>query len=357
MLGFPGLDTTLLIFAVLNTCFMFMLWICVAFVKRDLYDTMASGRLLLSLPIGGMCAAIVFFAEHTKAYPFLCLCSVLLYFIVWSFGQCKAKGEDQARRRKCYTPLMFIFIGWLATVIVLFVVKPADYIRNSSCPATTNKAMPVRIKGVTQWQCVKWDKPHHITRVPVAGSPIYDALCSTSFHAFNTIVNSSSNPHVPSSASHYVRCPSHCQSLGLGTSVVGCRIYSATSSICSAAVQMGILQSNSGGLVKVVGRPVPSSYQRCNQHGVLSIDVAPSATVQSPVWAFYFQVTGMENLDMVTLHDWKKTGIPGAREPWKSYKVSASWVVGGISRSEEVQMGPNTGDLELNFCHGSVSCE
>jgi hypothetical protein len=381
MLGLPGLDVTLLIFSLCNTSYLFVFWTCTALAQRDMYASMAAGRLVLSLPIGGMCTAIFFFGEHTKVYPFLCACCVLLYLLVWSFTQLwpllgkeeqwASKEEQLHHGRKRYMIVGFMFITscWLVSIIVFFALRAAGlatgFLYDSECPATTNKAMPVRIKGVTEWQCVKWGVARHINRVPtnktavynaLYSTDIYHALCSTSFHAFNTAVSQSMQ--APSSAAHYVQCPSNCQLLGLGSSVVGCKTYSATSSICSAAVQMGILQKNAGGLVKVVGRQPPLSYGRCNQRGILSTDTPPLATPQSPAWAFYFQqVDGMADVDMVTLHGWKRTSIPGAREPWKSYSAIVTWIVGSKAQHREVQLGPNNGDIEVNFCRGAVNCK
>jgi hypothetical protein len=415
MLGYPGIEFILLILAILNTFYLLAFWMMMALMRLDLYSSMTTGRLFISLPSGGVCTAMVFFGEGTKTFPFCgCIC-VLLHLLVWtserihppttpSVGvdsslpeeRSRSKASDQGKldsaslqvdvmlpaagdacgqavkqkqnRKRCEPRIVFFRVlaclisGWCISLIVMFSLEAADYLYDKDCPATTNNAMPVRISGVHEWQCVKWGQPHYITRLTLAGEQIYDALCSTSFHTFNTMVNASTGEMSPSSGAHYVRCPAHCQELGLGNSVIGCKVYSATSSICSAAVQMGILAANAGGLVKVVGRAPPTlisgQYERCNQHGILSTGTPAPATTVAPDWAFYFQVAGMESLDMVTMHGWKKLSTPGATKPWESYAADVTWVVGGASERRDVVLGPGgpDADIELTFCRGSVSC-
>lgn len=244
----------------------------------------------------------------------------------------------------------------------MFSLESADYLYDVECLASSNRAMPVLIQGVHKSQCVKWGETVYIERTTVPGQPISDLLCSTSFHTFDTMVNATTGEMTPSSNAHHVRCPAHCQDLSLGNSVIGCKVYSATSAICTAAIQMGILEANAGGVVKVVGRPPPpltnGKYDRCNQHGILSSDTPAPPSADSTPWAFYFQVAGMESLDMVTLHGWKKIDTPGAKQPWTSYSADVSWVVGGTSQRQAVTLGPGGGGagIELNFCKGSVSC-
>lgn len=372
MLGYPGLDSALLVFAVANTAVLFVFWAMIAIIRLDLYRQMASMRLALSLPSGGICIATVFFSEGEQATPFLCATTVLLHFIVYL---CYEYWVRRERFGKCGKRLCFVFIllisCWTASFVMMFCVGVSDYLRETDCPATENIAMPVRIKGVHEWQCVKWEKPHYIRRQPVPGEAAYKGLCSTSFHVFDTVntsVNASAGSMVSSRMAHLVSCPSHCQSLGLGAVVVGCGVYSATSSICSAAVQMGILPANQGGVVKVIGREPPPSgvYERCNRNGVASSDApfvpaaaGSSAHDSSPGWAFYFQVDSTEKLDMIQLLGWKKTGAPGAKEPWRSFTADVQWVVGGTSHRQEVMLGPPDRvdpDVELNFCAGTVSC-
>mmetsp|Transcript_80617 Transcript_80617/g.126980 ORF Transcript_80617/g.126980 Transcript_80617/m.126980 type:complete len:482 (+) Transcript_80617:82-1527(+) len=356
MLGYPGLDDTLLVFSLINTCYMFSFWMLIGVANRDLYGSMTTGRLLISLPIGGMCTAMVFFGEETNVFPLVCASCVLLHLVVWATERCLiCLDKEQPIHAYCYFALIFIVCCWLISFILTFLIDSAGFLYDSECPATTNKAMPVRINGVTERQCVKWGVPLPITRTPSLGSSTYDALCSTSFHAFTTVADN--GDLTPSSAAHYVRCPSYCQSLGLSGPVVGCHVYSATSSICSAALQMGILQSNVGGVVKVIGRPSPQAYQRCNQNGILSTDPTPTTNIQFPQWAFYFQVAETADLDMITIHSWRKKGTPGAQEPWKSYVADVTWIVGGTSQRREVELGPNSGDIEVNFCRGSKTCE
>lgn len=363
MLGYKGLDVVLLVLAILNSCYLLLFWMMIAFMKLDLYGSMSTGRLLLSLPTGGVCAMMVFFGEGTKMFPFLCAIFVMLHLLVWTGPhicpkrQKKKKGNWKAILCRV---LAFLVAGWFIVFTVMFALESTDYLHDDDCAATENKAMPVRIAGVNDWQCVKWGEPHYIRRTTSPGEPVMDALCSTSFDAFNKVVNGSTGEQATSSAAHSVRCPSHCQELGLGNSVIGCQVYSATSSICSAAVQMGILTANAGGVVKVVGRAPPSgTYSRCNRNGVLSLDMQPpAATVNNPAWAFYFQVEGMESLDMVTMHSWRKTSSPKPDEPWRSYVADVTWVVGGASQRREVVLGPGgeSPDIELNFCKNSASC-
>jgi len=374
MLGYPGLETVLLVITISNTCYLFLFWMLIALMRRDLYKELATGRLFLSVPMGGICTAMVFFGEGTKIFPFLCAVCALLHFLVWTCALIlRTKYENEGKAQHLTTPVnlveaicgvtgVIVLMLWLIGFVVMFLVDTADYLYDSECPATSNRAMPVRIKGVQEWQCVKWGEPHYIRRIASPGQPIYDALCSTSFHAFNTVTNATSGEQAPSSDAHFVRCPSHCQELGLGTSVIGCKVYSASSSICAAAVQMGLVAANAGGIVKVVGRAPPPStsgtYERCNLHGILSAETPSPAIDGYPSWAFYFQVEGMESLDMVTIHSWEKSGSPRIYKPWKSYTADVSWVVGGTMQRHEVVLGPGgaQADIELNFCRGSVSC-
>lgn len=372
MLEYPGLETVLLVMTISNTCYLFLFWMFMALMRRDLYKELATGRLFLSLPMGGICTAMVFFGEGTKIFPFLCAVCALLHFLVWNSALVlRTKYENEGKAQHEATPVnlveaicgvtgIVVLIMWLIGFVVMFLVQNADFLYDSECPATSNRAMPVRIKGVQEWQCVKWGEPHYIRRV--ASPPIYDAMCSTSFHAFNAVVNATSGEQAPSSDAHFVRCPSYCQELGLGNSVSGCKVYEASSSICAAAVQMGLLAANAGGIVKVVGRAPPSStsgtYERCNLNGILSAETPSVAIDGYPSWAFYFQVEGMEPLDMVTIHGWEHKGSPRMYEPWKSYTADVSWVVGGTMQRHEVALGPGAAqaDIELNFCRGSVSC-
>jgi len=360
MLGLPGLDTALQWLAVFNTGFLFLFWSLVAIVRLDLYRPLAGARLALSLPCGAICMAAVFFGEGTKVFPFLCATAVLLHLVVCVAYELWLKRKNLApwQQKACFVGLVFI-CSWISAWAMMFVIDHADYLRDKDCPATTNKAMPVRIHGVQEWLCVRWGEPHYIERTALesSGSP-YDALCSTSFHAFD-VVASNGTSKVSSLDAHLVRCPAHCQELGLGTLVIGCQVYSAESSICSAAVQMGILKPDLGGIVKVVGRSPSESmsglHSRCDRNGILSTDrSSPSAASVrngAPRWAFYFQVAGMEDLDFVMLHGWRRIGTPGAQEPWRSYSTSVTWVVGGTKHQREVVLGPGAGaDIELNFC-------
>lgn len=363
MLGYAGLDMILLVFAVLNTVYIFIFWMVIGLIRLDLYGSMVTGRLLVSLPSGGICAALVFFGEGAKLFPFCCAVCAFLHLLVWMCERIWPKERKPHKAgQMCCKVFAFLVIGWFISFIVMFFIESADYLRDSACPATTNTAMPVRIKGIHNWQCVKWGQTHYIRRVTSPGQPVVDALCSTSFYAFSTIVNVTTGEQLPSSHARSLRCPAHCQDLGLGNSVIGCEVYHASSSICSAAVQMGILAANKGGLVKVVGRAPPpliaGKYERCNKHGILSSETPPLVSKANPAWAFYFQVEGMESLDMVTMHSWKRVSTPGAQEPWKSYAADVTWVVGGASQRREVVLGPGgaNSDIELNFCEGSASC-
>jgi len=371
VLGYPGLDSTLLVFAVLSTVFLFILWTIMAFVRVDLYNQLTSLRLTLSLPAGGICTALVFFSDGKQVGPFLCATCVLLHLIVYL-------GHEYFVRRqrlgvwctRVWFACIVLIMVWTASFVLMFISGFSYYLRDSDCPATDNRAMPVKIKGVDEWQCVKWGVPHYVRRKPSPTETPYSGLCSTSFNVFDKIANASTGATVSSSDAHLLRCPSYCQALGLGTTVVGCGVYSSDSSVCSAAVQMGILPANQGGVVKVVGRAPPPSnqYDRCNKNGVTSTDVpavpAGSNTddpdeASSGGWAFYFQVEGNENLDMIEMASWKKTSTPGSTEPWRSYMVDVRWVVGGTSRRKEVMLGPpDSGDQDigLNFCAEAASC-
>lgn len=363
VLGYPGLDSTLLVFAVLSTVFLFFIWTVMAFVRVDLYHQLTSLRLTLSLPAGGMCTALVFFSEGKQVGPFLCASCVCLHLIVFlSHEYFLRKRRVGACRTKVWFAGIFLLSVWTVSFILMFIFGFSYYLRDSDCPATENGAMPVRIRGVDEWQCVKWGVPHYVRRQPSPTETPYTGFCSTSFHVFDRISNASTGATVPSSNAHFLMCPSYCQALGLGTTVVGCGVYSSDSSVCSAAVQMGILSANQGGVVKVVGRAPPPSnqYDRCNRNGVTSTD-APAVPAGSNAggWAFYFQVEGRENLDMIEMTSWKRAGTPGSAEPWRSYTADVRWVVGGTSHRKEVMLGPSDSadeDIELNFCADEARC-
>lgn len=373
MLGYPGLDMILLVLTISNTCYLFLFWMMIAFMRRDLYGVLVTGRLFLSLPMGCAYTVMVFFGESTKIFPFFCASLTLLHLLVWTCGLImRSKSRHEGKARDEETPLNcaevtcgcfgFVLLAWVVAFVLMFLTQRAPYFYDSECPATKNTAMPVRINGLREWQCVKWGEPHYIRRITPPGQPIQDALCSTSFYSFNKVVNAITGQQVPSSEAHYARCPSNCQELGLATSVIGCKIYSASSSICAAAVQMGILEANAGGIVKAVGRPPPSSsstseqYEQCNRNGIIS-EAPANVSDGFPPWAFYLQAEGTESLDMVTIHSWRKTGSPRIQQPWKSYVADVTWVVGGTQQRQEVVLGPGGAqDIELNFCRGSKSC-
>lgn len=366
-MGMKGLDIAILAFALATTVHLFVSMSLLVVLGQDIYRALATVRLPFSAGCGILCMILLFYGETTKPAAFFSLLFVLLHFAAWLFHEhmiimknARKRGQVDAKKQLHYVVLGALVVDCIIVLVffVMFVADAVVFLHESECPATRNTAMPVRVAGVRGWQCVKWGSPHYITREPDPARAVYEAYCSTSFHVFDT-QDASTGAALPSSDVYSVRCPPGCQSLNIGT-VVGCRLYDARSSICSAAVQMGALPSDIGGVVKVVGRPPTANnvYDRCNMNGVLSsmsgTFTDPNAEINTVVgWAFYFQVGTMRDLDMVTLHGWSKSaGLPDAREPWNSYTADASWVVGGSPHRQEVGLGPSAAaDIEVNFCH------
>eukprot|EP00929_Paragymnodinium_shiwhaense_P095027 TRINITY_DN5598_c0_g1_i1.p1 TRINITY_DN5598_c0_g1~~TRINITY_DN5598_c0_g1_i1.p1 ORF type:complete len:668 (+),score=126.48 TRINITY_DN5598_c0_g1_i1:100-2103(+) len=372
-LSLPGLMPLLLALSAAGSAWCFVVWVLVFVVKLDVYRPALLLRLPCSVLSGGSCMIIVLIGEQTKIFALLCGIAMWLNLQVWLLDrlgyfapqkqvavvddarEAEAKpGKGRMRRLRTawhWAPLALACL-WAA----LFVFDAVVFFRNSDCVATANRAMPVFVEGLRDLQCVQWKKPHYITRKPAAGVEAYKAYCSTSLHVFDAVdVNGTS---VPTSGAHLVMCPPQCQSLGLGTHVVGCYKYSASSSICSAAVQMGVLPPDAGGVVKVVGRPAPQSYSRCNRNGVMSTSSDDSQLMSgSGPWAFYFQVPDLEDNDMIMLHGWRHLGgFSSVTAPWRSYVANVTWSVGGLQQQREVRLGDSNtaglqlGGIELNFC-------
>jgi hypothetical protein len=271
VLAFDGLAFYLLILAVLNSMFLFLYWALIVIVRLDLYRLLSTFRLLLSLPCGALCCLLVLFAEHTKLYPFLCCTLVLIHLEVWILHEYQIRREATGKIPK--TALLGLVIIGVSIVMwtQMFSVKSVFFLRDDNCPASSNVAMPVHIKEINEWHCVKWGEPKFIKREPVS-QEVRDVFCSTSFRIFDEVTLSGGIR--PSRMAHYVRCPSQCQFLGLGNQVTGCEVYHADSSICSAAVHMGVLEPDRGGIVKVIGRVPPSTgkYNRCLRNAILSTE-------------------------------------------------------------------------------------
>lgn len=269
VLAFDGLAFYLLILAVLNSMFLFIYWALIVIVRLDLYRLLSTFRLILSLPCGALCCLLVLFAEHTKLYPFLCCTLVLIHLEVWILHEYQIRREATGKIPK--TALLGLVIIGVGIVMwtQMFSVKSVFFLRDENCPASSNVAMPVHIKEINEWHCVQWGKPKYIKREPVS-QEVRDVFCSTSFRIFDEITLSGGIR--PSRMAHYVRCPSQCQFLGLGNQVTGCEVYHADSSICSAAVHMGVLEPDRGGIVKVIGRVPPQTgkYDRCLRNSILS---------------------------------------------------------------------------------------
>mmetsp|Transcript_74853 Transcript_74853/g.148328 ORF Transcript_74853/g.148328 Transcript_74853/m.148328 type:complete len:448 (+) Transcript_74853:125-1468(+) len=368
VLQLPGYDVVLVCLAVINTVYLFLFWVVVAIYKLKIWRNLCAVRLIFSISSGLLCFVLVLYAEQVHIYPFLCTLCVLMHlgFVFLGFLHPMRRQVSAARLMICYTGISIVAMLTLAWVI-LYAVDGMVFFRNDKCLASSNRAMPVKIRGIADWQCVKWGQLHHIVHEPTPGEEPYQAHCSTTFHAFGRTPLPGGK--APERRAQLVRCPAQCQSLGLGTLVVGCDVYDARSAVCSAAVQMGLLQPNQGGVVKVVGREARASryYGRCNRNTILSTESAPIQTNTSSTsnirqeWAFYFQdAPGREADDMLTLHGWHKVeGEVPANEPWRRFSADVSWVLGGGTlKRREVQLGPLTGDdevepeIQLNFCHG-----
>mmetsp|Transcript_23012 Transcript_23012/g.58723 ORF Transcript_23012/g.58723 Transcript_23012/m.58723 type:complete len:519 (-) Transcript_23012:133-1689(-) len=363
--GMPNLQYVLLGLALTNTLYLFVFWVLVAVVKLNLMKFLAVLRMPLSLATLATCMIVVFYAESTKVFSFLCMlfCQIHAGFLILSLLLPRKEGEVSPWRKKTVCAGL-IAVGTLTLVwLLLFLVDTMSFLRDGTCRATKNNAMPVKIEGVDEWQCVKWGEAQarHIDRKPDPSESPYQAQCFTTFHVFDSL-----NATTPSSGAHLVHCPPQCQTLNLGTQVLGCRVYDARTPICAAAVQMGVLPPDVSGTVKVVGRPPPASgWSSCNLNGVASVSTVASLplAVQSQGsgnGAFYFQsVSGMEVDDMVTLHGLRQISDPGVERPWESYVADVSWVVGGGEvQWREVLLGPSTDldvGIEVNFCHESAT--
>jgi len=68
------------------------------------------------------------------------------------------------------------------------------------------------------------------------------------------------------------RCPANCDASVSASHLWGTHIYSASSSICLAAVHDGELQLSAGGIVRVVQQPGQKHYTGSTQNGVTSSD-------------------------------------------------------------------------------------
>jgi len=374
-LGVEGLDKALAAAAVLNTLYLFAFWVITGVLQLDLHRTLALFRLVLSTWMAIICLIAVFFAEGSKVAPFACtLCSLLHLQVLFYGGLLAHQGKIPSRRKKVFCTIgLVVFacltLGWLLT----FLLDGMAFLREDACLTTKNRAMPVRLQGIGKWQCATWGSPHYIDRSPQDGANVVQALCETSFHELDQREDvSNGTMWRPSQNAHLVQCPRTCQESGWAVEVVGCQVYDARSSICGAAVQMGLVDAKTGGLVKVVGREVPSTpYMMCNLRGVVSVAdpnrldgskllqsrLSNDVNVSSLPAAFYFQeVDGMKEHDMVMLHGFRQTSRPGPKKPYEHYLVDVSWRIGGSElQRQEVQLGPaGSADapIELNFCHG-----
>lgn len=270
VLMIPDMDLYLLILALTNTAYLFIYWSMVERIKMDLYRTLTTLRLVLSLPCGALCMLAVLFAENTKIYPFLCSATVLVHLTIWTYNEYQLRKEITKR-----VPKLRLAVAVLCGVAAvmwcqMFMVNSVFFLRDENCPSTKNNAMPVYIREINEWHCVRWKATKYIDRIPDPDASVREVFCSTSFRIFEE--TDTHGCKVPSRKAHYVLCPARCQDLNLGNDVVGCTVYHADSSICSAAVHMGVIEPNKGGLVKVIGRAPPSSgkYERCLRNSILS---------------------------------------------------------------------------------------
>lgn len=372
-IALPGLDRALAAVAVLNTFYLFAFWVAVVVVHMDIHRPLAMGRLLLSVAMAMLCFIAVFISEGTKVTPFACtLCAMLHVQVLLLGGLLPQRGQEPPARRKFRCRVGIAVFACLSLAwLLMFLIDGMAFLREDACRATKNRAMPVRLNGVVQWQCARWGEKHFIKRMPVDGAETVQALCDASFHDFDVVESTlGSTVWRPSHGAHDVQCPPSCQTHRLGMEVVGCRVYDARSSICAAAVQMGLVDSSTGGLVRVVGRPPPTEYGMCHLRSVLSVrdagrlagaDLiaarAANANTSTSPGAFYFQeVEGMREHDSITLHGFRRTSRPGAKRPYESYKAEVSWRIGGADvRREDIRLGPAADSvnaaIELNFCH------
>lgn len=378
LLIMPGIVTVVLVLAVIDTIYIFVSWAAICLVNLDMVALVSAVRIPFCVIRGALFFVLVLFGESTKTFSFLASCLVMSNIELWLFCGLYYRAEGKEHDEKPQSTVKFGAAASLGVFILvwcfLFFADAMFFLRSAECEATSNNAMPVRVDGVAEWQCLRWNKPHHIPRLPTTGEKPYEAYCSTDFSVFDTV--SDTGVRSRSSSAHVVRCPPSCQTFDLGTVVVGCYIYDAASSICSSAVQAGVLEPDVGGDVVVVGKQPLTSYDRCNLNGIVSANsrlaVAPTnapssanaqgsnSSIVAPAldWAFYFQTPTLTHLDMVTLHGWsQKSGLPSkASEPWSLYSANVSWVIGGTPYHREVTLGPRaaaaTGDgVEVSFCH------
>lgn len=378
-LGLPGIDRALGVLSAINSLYLFMFFVMVSVFRCDLYRALACGRLVLSFGTGFICMMLVFISESTKVFPFVSTLCSMLYFQAVLFGLLVSwRGKAPSPRTvKLVKVVHALFFAVTAAWCLMYALDGMAFLREDSCRATKNRAMPVRIRGVSKWQCAAWGKPHDVRREPASGTAVLRAQCLTSFHIFDMpVASDTATVWTPSQEAHYVLCPPSCQQFGLATDVMGCRVYDARSSICAAAVQMGMISASTGGLVTAVGRSLPATLSSCQLNSVMSVGnasampgtqyihergseaergpgAAPPALNVTKLGAFYFQGgLGMGEEDVVTLHGFRKLKTPGAKKPYLSYVADVSWRIGGGDvQTNEIVIGPSAdAEAELNFC-------
>jgi hypothetical protein len=355
MLLAPGLDSALLGLTAVNSAYLLLFWAFVVGLRvsdNHAFGLMAVARLVLSGACFFACATLVAFGERSKLGPFLGTVAVLFNLDVIILGR-----SLFVVRTRCVQVLHILVICLILLVVGIwssvFAQDLIDIIR-ASCPASNNKAMPVRVDG-THWACVKWGETVPLSHVPDPSEGIFTATCETSLDAL---------PGIPSGddvRAHRVLCPAGCASSS--AAIIGCTFYDSASAVCRSALQAGALDDSTGGEVKVVRRPpfALAEYVPCALGGILS----SSATVVSGR-AFYFQ-TGIgapqQRQDYLTLHSWEETGAVqnGHWQPWKNFAANVTWVLGGGEvQNQNFVLGPKANAsfaVEVNFCNNETTCE
>lgn len=271
-----GIDTALLVFAIIGTASFVVMIAAVECFKKPLFHEIMNIRLFISaLPCGAICAILVYHTEHTEWAPFTTLMTILFLIFIWCLHMRTHYSHQLNTLSKTMLDISwFLAFFSLVTLLILFSTGAFKIITKSdelNCPYTDNKQMPIRVLPLEIWYCSTWGNDHRaeIVRAPVNNTPM-TIKCSDSFV---DIFGVSIDPHL-------FRCPSGCLNAVHSPNVVGCNIYSLDTSICLAAIQTGVL-TDQGGQAVVYGRVGIPQFEQCSYNSVTSTSryVTQSGTI------------------------------------------------------------------------------
>lgn len=263
----PAVDIVLLGFAALGTATFAAMIVAIECLQKALFHELMNFRLLLSaLPCGVVCGIILYHSERTEWAPFATLVAVLFNIFVWCLHMRVYYSTSlNIMSRISLDVSWFIALICGVFLVVLYFADELEVITNSDglgCPYTPNNRMPVHAVTLDRWYCAPWDDRMEIVRAPVNINAVR-LSCSDSFvSAFSVSIE----PHI-------FQCPVGClrnYNPGIGTSsVVGCGVYAADSSICISAIHAGTL-TDEGGQAIVYGRLGAASFDRCSRNSITS---------------------------------------------------------------------------------------